>query len=551
MTTGAQSVAAVDGPVREAPPDLPPVVQLPGTARRAYDAVAVVLLLGAAYWARRGTLASDGLWFDDSWVATGAIHGSPGDLLMVGSGHPGFTALLMAINRLGSGSLRELGLPSLVAGVLGPAALYGALRLTRFERSIATLLAAALVVAPIPVLYAGRVKGYTLDTILMLALLVAVPIVARRTWRWPLAVGWSLAMLVTGSFSGYLLLGSAAATVIVFLHPCGDRAVRGAAAAVQGVVQLVYLRVAQSKTDLKGIEQVMESAYDGHMRFYLAPLSMFHELMKHLRRIAEVYPGGSGLWLSACVGLALVGLTIGAFRPRNRTEALTCRFLLLAFVMAAAGGLTNRFPFGPHNEGLRVASAGGRHTLWIVPAFAFGLAVVGSRLRDLARRWSAAPIAFDAVVVAVAVALVPLRYEPARPAPYPGSSTSTRFVDERLGPRDVVIVTSTSTYSFANLTRFPLRLEATPTHQVGYAPVYRDPRIISTGGWTPRSATPQQIRDAVRGRDRVFIIGSGPLAGGGIREAAAVVESAGFRKVERHAFEWDAVEEWAPTGTTP
>lgn len=549
MTTEAGSVAALGGPARDGPPDQSALVQLPGPVRRVYDLVAVVVLLGAAYWARRGTLPSDGLWFDDSWVATGAIHGSPRHLLMVGSGHPGFTALLMALHRLGSGSLRELGILSLVAGVLGPAALYGALRVTRFERSIATIVAAALVVAPIPVLYAGRVKGYTLDTVLMVALVVVVPIVARRRWGWALAAGWSLAMLATGSFSGYLLLGSAAATVIVALHPNGDRIARYAAAAVQGTVQLLYLKVAESKTDLQGIEKVMEEAYDGHMQLFLDPRSMFQELMRHLRRVAEVYPGGSGRWLSTFAVVALVGLALGAFRPRNRTEALSCRFLLLAFVTAAAGSLVNRFPFGPING--PTVSVGGRHTLWIVPAFAFGLAVAGGRTRDLIARWPLAPIALDAVIVAAAIALFPLRYEPARPSPFPGSSSSTHFVDTHLGARDIVIVTGTSTFSFANETTFPLHLEATPTHQVGYAPAYRDPRIISIGSWSYRPATPQQVSDALRGRVRAYVLGSGPKAGPSMEEAAALVEAAGFRLVERHVFQWDTVEEWAPPPNLP
>ena len=76
-------------------------VRLPLDVRRAFDVFAVVALAISAYVARRGTLPGDGLWFDDSWVAAGAIHGTPFALLSHGSGTPGYTAILMAVHDLG------------------------------------------------------------------------------------------------------------------------------------------------------------------------------------------------------------------------------------------------------------------------------------------------------------------------------------------------------------------------------------------------------------------------------------------------------------------
>jgi hypothetical protein len=55
----------------------------------AFDVVAVLALGVLAWFARWGSLPSDGLWFDDSWVAAGATLGNPGNLLTVGSGHRG------------------------------------------------------------------------------------------------------------------------------------------------------------------------------------------------------------------------------------------------------------------------------------------------------------------------------------------------------------------------------------------------------------------------------------------------------------------------------
>jgi hypothetical protein len=128
-------------------------VRLPARVPRAFDLTALALLGIGAYLARRGSLPSDGLWFDDSWVAAGAMLGSPRQLLVVGSGHPGFTAILMAVDRVGGGDLTHLGVPSLVFGVLAPPALYLALRSFGYARAISAIVSAALVVAQVPILY--------------------------------------------------------------------------------------------------------------------------------------------------------------------------------------------------------------------------------------------------------------------------------------------------------------------------------------------------------------------------------------------------------------
>ena len=122
-----------------------------------------------SYLTRHDGLPQDGLWFDDAWVATGAIHGRLSELAMVGSAHPGFTALLMGIDALGGG-LYSLALPALVAGIAGPPLLYIGLRRLGYERSISVLLASALAVAQQHIMYSGRVKGYTLDPLLILLL---------------------------------------------------------------------------------------------------------------------------------------------------------------------------------------------------------------------------------------------------------------------------------------------------------------------------------------------------------------------------------------------
>ena len=143
------------------------------------------------------------------------------------------------------------------------------------------------------------------------------------------------------------MVATAAAGLILVLHPSSDRLVRVVAVAVQGVGQVALYLAAQRTTDLAEIERYMEQAYDGHMTFYLNPLDFGAEALKHLRRVADVYPGGSGRWLSLFALAAVAGLVIAAVKGSSRAETIAARFLLSLVAFAFVGALLGRFPFGP------------------------------------------------------------------------------------------------------------------------------------------------------------------------------------------------------------
>jgi hypothetical protein len=528
-------------------------VRLMAGAGRAFDVIAVAALTVVAWLTRWGSLPSDGLWFDDSWVAAGAMLGSPGELLSVGSGHPGFTAILMAVDSLGGGDLAYLGVPSLVFGVLAAPALYLGLRSFGYGRAVSTILSAALAVAPIPILYSGRVKAYTLDTLLVLLLAVLIPALARRTWRWPIATAWTVTAVVVGTCSGYILLGTAVAGVILVLHPAGDRRMRMAAVGIQAVVQGAYLAVAQSKSDLAGIEEWMETAYDGHMSFSWNPLTFGREVLKHLHRLAEVFPlsPGDGRWWSALLAvLAMAGLVLGALKGRRQSETVAARFLLLLVVVAAGGSLVDRFPFGTSNPQppylfVRPLSMGGRHTLWLVPALAIGLGAVAHRARGLVAGSNPLRLGFDALAIVAAVVIVGAAYEPAPDAPFPGSESAAGFIDASVGPDDGVILTNTSTFSFAISTTTPIAVQETPHHQVGFAPRYLDRRIKNVGYWAATRVSPSQIRSWAADLDRVFVMWSGPVGGSHRERAGDVLVDGGFTLIGTRTFEWNTVDVYA------
>jgi hypothetical protein len=508
----------------------------------AFDVITVAVLGSVAWAARWGSLPSDGLWFDDSWVAAGAILGDPGDLLTVGSSHPGFTAILMVVDRLGGGDLAYLGVPSLVFGAVTPPALYLGLRSFGYERPISALLGGALAVAPVPILYAGRVKGYTLDTLVVLLIVVVIPLLARRTWRWPLAAAWTVGAIAVGTFSGYALVATAAAGLILVLHPAGDRVVRLVAVGVQAVVQAVYFVVLRSKSDADGIEEVLEQAYDAHMSFSWNPLTFGREVLEHLRRLAEVFPadpGGNTWWLSLLALLSMSGLVLAATRGFRRSETVAGRYLLLLVVTAAVGSLFERFPFGPHNEG--TLSLGGRHALWMVPALAFGLAAVAHRAGRWAARRDPLRLGFGAILIGAAVGIMVVGYQPAPGAPFPGSESGARFVDAAIGRDDVVIVTNASVFAYAISTTTPVGVTETPDHQVGFAPVYLDPSIKSIGVFAAEPASPEEILAWTADADRVFVLANGPLYHG-LKVMRSQLVPAGFRLAESRQLLWSVVD---------
>jgi hypothetical protein len=165
----------------------------------------------------------------------------------------------------------------------------------------------------------------------------------------------------------------------------------------------------------------------------------------------------------------------------------------------------------------------------------------------VAARYDAMRRAFDAIAVASAGTIVFVGYKPADPAPFPGSQSATRYVETSIRPGDAVIITSSSAFSFAASATTPVTLVPTQKHEVGFAPVFRDPRIHVIGPWAVTPGTPAEIRSWVRNTDRVFVQTQGPLPEPGLQLVAGVLEPQGF-KMETHHFDWNGVQVWQRIG---
>lgn len=510
--------------------------------RRWFSVAVVFAMFIVGFAVRRSALPTTSLWFDDAWVAAGAIHFEPSQLFVAGSAHPGFTIALRLFHDLFPGDPARLAYVPFLAGCLAAPCTYLWLRSLRFAHSTCLLLAVPLVIGTIPVLYSGRVKPYTLDVVLVIAILAALPRLAAMTWRWPTAAAWVGGAVVAGSLSGNVMLTTALAAGVLVLHPVGDRVVRLGALAAQGAAQLLLYWSYRRASDLAGIERFMD-IYDGHVDVHANPIDFLDEVLTHMARIAEVHPGGSGVALRLIALAAVSGLVIGAVRPGHRAEALSSRLALGLLLFTFVASLFDRFPFGPSSFSLYFpgVSPGSRHSLWLAPIFALGLAVAVSRVT---RRLAGTPrLVFHGGAVAASVAVLVLGY--GRPFPYPTDEApqATRVVDEWAASADAVIVTDTRVYAYALYTAEDVVLVPTPTHQVGFTPEMDDERFHGLGPWSERPLGPRSIRAIAQDAANVVVYDT-VIGPGSHDRVAPLMRAAGFTEVDTRVFGNDVVTRW-------
>ncbi len=546
---GARAVAEKPEPV-ELTTDAPPPRRPSRWSPYAPDVLLAALLLVTAFIARRGGLPGDGLWFDDAWVAAGVLRGSFSQVFTVGSGQPGYTGALMAWSWLTSGGSQSLAFPTLIAGTLGPPALYVLLRRLGYARSISVLLGAVLVVGTVHVVYSGRVKTYVFDPLIVIGLVVAVSLLARVRWRWPTAVAWVVGAILVSSFSGFVFVATAVAGVILLVHAQSDRLVRVSAVAVQAVGQLLLFAAMQQTAgrQLAELEANQETLYDAHVTFSWNPLRFGADALEHYRRLAIVFPGGPEALLTACALVALAGLLVAAFTKR---QSVAARYLLLILFVAFVGGVAGRFPFGPKSpdDVSTLFTRGERATLWLLPGIAVGLAMALQLLRGRTVSRPPLRLGFDIVACVLAVTVVATALHHSRGYPFPGSKSAAEFVESEIRQNDAVLLSPISVFSYAVESKSAVSIVGRPETVNSFIPSFADPRVHPTGLISDARGTPGQIRSWVDGADRVFFYDI--LPGFGQRQVDAIedaLRAAGFQRVRVERFGAPQVVVWKHRG---
>lgn len=446
-------VEQVDAPSRSAGASAP---WLP-LATAGLTLVALVLRVRA--------VPDDGLLFDDAWVSFGATDGSLGELLSVSTLHPGFSALLMGWARLVPDTPGWMVLPALLAGACLPAAVVWAARRLDVRPTVAVLVASLAVVAPTHVIYSGRIKPYTLETLAILVLAVSLGRLSRHRWVAADATLWVVVAVAVGSINAFALVATGLAALVLVLHPCGDRSLRIVAAAAQAMVQGALLLLLRRSFDYEALEAGWGDTFDGYVSLSANPFTTVAEVARHLSRVGQVVVVDRQ-WLA--LGIVLVagaGLCAEALRGRH---AVVARYLLLLPAVAFAGSVVERLPFGTIDQ--TSLFPGTRASLWLLPSVLVGLALAGERAAHHARALGGrAPVALGVSigVLWTIVVAAALRHDVTYPAP--GSDTVMAVIADR-GERDLVLVMDTALWSVAAVDGAPFDLSPDASVMVGFEP---------------------------------------------------------------------------------
>jgi hypothetical protein len=351
-------------------------------------------------------------------------------------------------------------------------------------------------------------------------LCVLLPWLARKRWTVPIAVAWFAGSVAIASYSSFTLLASIAAAAVLVFHAHGDRKVRILAVGAQAVA-LLGLFAAEDRThNAAKLEDFFKSS-ESYIQLHLNPVTFGSEMVKHLVRVTDVFPGGPG-WVSlACMLAAVVGLAVMA---RRGSMALVGRFLVLMVLLAIVGAIAKKVPFGPTQSTARV-------TLWLAPVVAFGLAVVLQRVyRAAAARGNATRLVFDVAAFGLSALLLASAIGVQRSYPS-GAALATQQAMAEAGPQDVVFIARSALFSFGLEAGSPAQVRPTPALIVGFLPKFKDKRlhpldVLST-------PAKQDIISALKKTNRAYVVDSTVDPAGYKKyrsDLAALIASQGFKQ---------------------
>ena len=440
-----------------------------------WDAAVAVALGVLAALLRWGPLGPSSLWFDDAWLSL--VHRSDGpiDVLRVGVTAPGFAAGLWAVLRVaGLSETAAQALPFAV-GVAGPAAVYLAGRRLGLGRAGAVVAGAVLLVSPVHVTYASRVKAYTTDALLGAGLLVAGWRVVERpaaARRWAVLAGAGAAAVVVSAATaptvaaGFLAGGLAAWTARPRRLAPAVRAGAGF-----GAFALVWWGavIRPASTDpLRGY-------WDG---FYLThgPWRALVGVVDGLSAVAPVV---------VLLALAVAAAVVAARRP------LLAVLLVTPLVVTAALAGLQLVPLG-----------GGRTDSHLYPSLAL---LLGAGVVEVARRRQVVTAAVATVVVAALAVTV------REPDPYPAEDLRplVEAVERQAEPGDVVAVYPAARWAFALYTSSPVDIRRDATSANGFAAPVRDPdvQVLRPHRDDPAAHGPP-VHALTAGADRIWLLAS-------------------------------------------
>lgn len=451
--------------------------------------VGVVLLTALAAWLRWPGLDPGTLWLDDAWVALVGRADTWADFGRIVVTAPLHTSLVwLALLPVDGVSELAAQLPAWTAAVATPAVTYALLR--RLGTSTPAALAAATVVtvAPVHVLYATRVKPYTLDALLAVVLLYLAVRVLREPSRsrWVRLVAVALGATLASSLLAIVSAGAVGVPALAGLVAGGERRSRAAV----GVA--AYLGGAGSWW-LMVLRRTVRPGLTAYWADHFVPLD---DPAVARTVVAE----GTSSILASIAPLPVVVTGVGVLAVVVLL-ALRSRWLPLLLVVPVLTALTlavlDQAPWG-----------GGRTDTYLVGVLAIGvgLALDGLALDGVASRRAVAVSA--AGIVGVALVAAGLAW--GRPG-YPEHDVRAfvEQVDAVAAPGEPVVVYPATRWAYALYTDRPVSLVDDPSTANGFEPRVDDDQVVVL---PPLRDTPERylehLEAATAGADRVWLVAS-------------------------------------------
>jgi hypothetical protein len=453
------------------------------------DVALVLVVTAVAAWLRVEPLGPSSLWLDDAWVAL--VYRTEGltELRYVGFSAPGFVVALRAwLGVVGFSETAAQTLP-FVAGVAAPGLAYLVGRRFGWHRAAALVAAAVLVFSPMAMDYATRVKQYTVESVLALAVLWAALYLlddVRSTRRWTTVVGvGALATMGSAFLAPYVAAGVAAGLTRALLDRDREAVSRGSAAALAygAFAGAWYLGVLAP-----AVTTSVSAFWSGH---YVVLTEGVATAIAGARAAASgVSEGLVELPVAVTLVVLLLATVIVGLRRLEHAVLLVIPTLVAA-VLAAA----QLAPLG-----------GGRTDIYLYPSLA--LLVAGGAdaiVRALARRrgWVAWGVP---VVAAMTLAVVT---DPVTPYPRQDVRPLVMDLEERREPRDAVLIYPATMWAYSLYTSDRFSLEEDLVSAWGFAPAFEDERtyVLPRGRDDPGAytATVEQLEERER---RVWLLAS-------------------------------------------
>lgn len=487
------------------------------------DLLVVVLLVGVALALRWPALAPSSLWLDDAWVAL--VHRTEGwqELRFVGFAAPGFAALLRGWLALAGFSELQAQVPALVAGVLLGPAVYLLTRWRGWHPVAGVLGGVTLVVSPIAITYATRVKQYTTEGLLTVAVLALALWVVDRPGddrRWAALIGVGLVGTVVSAFLAPSVGAAVLAGLVAALRR-GDR--RGSLRAVAwgtgyGAVALMWYALVLAPAVTTSISGFWSE------EFLVLDAGVGALLDSAVTAAGGVLSGWLPVRAAIGGGLLLLAMSALVLAARDhRADPVVEDEVVLLVLFLGAGAL------GSALAALQLAPLGGGRTdLYLYPSLSL-LLVVGAdaAVRSLRGRSRWASAVWLGLLVLLSAGLLRAA-EPVGPYPAWDVRPLAAEVEVRAQDDDALLIYPATMWAYALYTDGEVELVPDEGSAWGFAPRFADPRVhvLPRGRDDPGAYLPTVSMFAAGDTGVVWLLASHWRED--IEELRAQLERAGF-----------------------